>query len=421
MDQASSLSAGDRAELIERVAGQLQEGYLFPQKGLALARKLRQKLAQGQYEAMSDPHALGPAVTADLFAASQDPHLRLWYDPDQAAAAANSQEAHETLLRRHFERARRANFGFIRVERLAGNIGYLDVRGLPPPAVAGEVAAGAMAFLAHTQALILDLRYNGGGTPEMVQLLASYLFDSQPRPLSGIQSGGEDAPEPFYTLPEISGRAMPDVPLFILISGMTHSAAEALAYDLQALERATVVGQRSRGGAHLVDYQVFAGAFLFTLPVARAVNPLTGTNWEGRGVIPDIESPVEQALVVAQKAALNKLLEEADSGADRRFLQWEMESLEAQLTPAVVPEERLARCSGSYGEWRIIFEDGRLHGHQYIRRPLIPMSQRLFMLSEDVRLRFTLDSMGQATALHVLDREGQEQIFSRQQEGGDRS
>jgi hypothetical protein len=211
------------------------------------------------------------------------------------------------------------------------------------------------------------LRYNGDGTAEMVQLLASYLFDAQPRPLSGIYSSHNDTLLPASTLSEIPGQTMSNVPVFVLISGMTFSAAEALAYDLQALGRAVIVGQRSRGGAHLVDYQVIAGDYLFTLSVARAVNPLTGTNWEGRGVIPDMEAASEQALVTAHRAALNDLLAQAASEADRRFLHWEMASLEARLRPAVVEPEQLGRYPGRYGDREIVLEGGMLYCRQKMR------------------------------------------------------
>ncbi len=315
-----------KAEIVRQIADLLAEKYVFPQVGEQVADHLRRRLAEGVFFPLLTPAGFADALTQELHAASQDTHLQLDYDPDQAAGGGSTEE----LMRRHFERARRGNFGFAKVERLAGNIGYLIIREFPPREVAGQIAAGAMAFVAHTQALIFDIRENGGGTPEMVQLLISYLVGEAPQPLSGIYSRNTDHTELFQTLPEVPGTRMLHIPVYVLVARQTHSAAEAFAYDLQALQRATVVGEPTRGGAHLVDFYPLQNMFVLRLPVARAVNPITGKNWQGSGVIPDIEVPAEQALQVAHDRALNQLLGSAQDDDERAFLQAEMEILQSQ-------------------------------------------------------------------------------------------
>jgi C-terminal processing protease CtpA/Prc len=161
----------------------------------------------------------------------------------------------------------------------------------------------------------------------MVQLLISYLVDSEPQHLSAIHARGADQPEAFQKLSEIPGQRMPDVPMYVLVDGQTHSAADALAYDLQALQRATVVGARTRGGAHLVDFYPLYGTFVLMLPIARAINPITGQNWQGVAVKLDIEAPADDALQVAHRAALKDLLALAADADERAFLQAEMETL----------------------------------------------------------------------------------------------
>lgn len=281
-------------KLIDEISSLIEEHYLFPDAAAHVADYLRQQ----SYPA-ADPERFAQAVQATLTAESQDQHLRFWYAPEEAATRAD----HEQLLQTHFATARRTNFGFTKTECLEGNVGYLEIRELPPAEVAGEVAAAAMAFLAHTATLIIDLRQNGGGSPSMVQLLISYLVDEEPVELSGIH-GRVGEPMRLFTLATISGQRRPEIPVYVLVGPNTHSAAEALAYDLQALQRATIVGEPTRGGAHPDRFFAIADQFLLTVPIAQALNPITGTNWEGTGVIPDVQTTAEKALEVAHRLAL---------------------------------------------------------------------------------------------------------------------
>ena len=313
-----------KAEIVAHIADLLAERHVFPEVGEELAIQLRNRIAEHAPFLALPPAEFADALTQELYAQAQDSHLRLDYSPERAAGSGNT----EALMQRHAEQARRNNFGFIKVERLAGNVGYLLVREFPPPAE--SIAAGAMAFVANTQALIFDIRGHRGGTPEMVQLLISYLVDEDPRPLSGVYARATGQTQAFQTLPSVPGQRMPNVPVYVLVDRETHSAAEAFAYDLQALKRARIVGERTRGGAHLVDFIALHDMFVFMLPIARAINPITGSNWQGTGVIPDIEVPVEQALQVAHERVLNELLAAANDANEKAFLQAEMETLHLQ-------------------------------------------------------------------------------------------
>jgi len=310
-----------KVEIVEHIADLLAEKHVFPEVGEELAIQLRKRIAENAPFLALPPAEFADALTQELYALAQDSHLRLDYSPERAAGSENT----EALMQRHGEQARRNNFGFIKVERLAGNVGYLLVREFPPPAE--TVAAGAMAFLANTQALIFDIRGHRGGTPEMVQLLISYLVDEDPHPLSGVYARATGETQAFQTLASVPGQRMPKVPVYILVDRETHSAAEAFAYDLQALKRATIIGQRTRGGAHLVDFIPLHNMFVFMLPIARAINPITGSNWQGTGVIPDIEVPAEQAFPVAHERILNELLASAKDADEKAFLQAEMATL----------------------------------------------------------------------------------------------
>ncbi len=202
------------------------------------------------------------------------------------------------------------------VERLDGNIGYVELRAFFPAEApgAGDAAAAAMRLLAHTGALIIDLRRNHGGDPSMVALLSSYLF-SESVHLNSLYWRANDFTQQFWTFPYVPGPRFVDKPVYVLTSGETFSGAEEFTYNLKNLKRATIVGETTGGGAHPGDDFPITPHFGVWVPTGRAVNPITGTNWEGTGVAPDIRVPADEALDVAYAAALRHVVEHADESA----------------------------------------------------------------------------------------------------------
>ena len=200
------------------------------------------------------------------------------------------------------------NYGFEKVERLAGNIGYLDLRGFMPAALARDTGAAAMNLLANSEALIFDLRNNGGGDPEMVAFLTSYLYGPTPVHLNDLYFRPADRTTEFWTLKEVPGRRMPDKDVYIVTSHRTFSAAEEFTYNLKNLKRATIVGENT-GGAHPGGPQKVNDHFAVWVPTGRAINPISKKDWEGDGVQPDVEVPAEKALKTAHLLALKKVTE----------------------------------------------------------------------------------------------------------------
>lgn len=286
--------------LIESVADFVEENYLFPD----IAQKLARHLRETHYSELKN-EALCEAVSSDLIRISNDQHMFLRYEPQQAP-----EQDFEAVLKRHQEQVRFQNFGFQKFERLSGNIGYCKLNELPPVHVAGEMFRGIIALLENVDAVIIDLSDCEGGAPDMVQFIASHFVEAN-QPLSGIEERGGINYEEWHTLNELESPRLLEKPLVILSSKVTFSAAEALAYDLQALKRATIIGETSRGGAHLSTFQTFEGKFLLRCSVARALNPVTKSNWEGTGVIPDIAS--NTALLSAQKYLLETLIAQGNS------------------------------------------------------------------------------------------------------------
>ena len=303
---AQARSAAERAQIIERVAGLLEDRYVYPDRGKELASALRRDVAGDRWSASATPQAFAQSVTERLRELSDDGHLRLDFSsrplPENDAGIKDHDAAE---MDRWY--GPKVNHGFESVARLEQGIGYLDLRVFAPVDMAGDMAQSAMTLLAQSPALIIDLRNNGGGMDEMVALLAGYLFDA-PRQLSGKYDRPSNKLIPMSTPASVPGRRFGGrKPLYILISPKTFSAAEAFAYDLQALGRATIVGQPSGGGAHPFEYRRVDRHFVLSLPEGRSINPITGTDWEGRGVTPDVPASADRALDVALALAKDAL------------------------------------------------------------------------------------------------------------------
>lgn len=315
------LDAKTRKEIIDSALKALHENYIFPEIARQMEQAVRARMKKKEYDQITDPRAFVNSLTANLQEVSSDKHLRVNFSPEVLPKRNNPRE--ETPEERERQRAFAAarNYGFEKVERLSGNIGYLDLRGFMNADMAEQTAAAAMTFLAGAEALIIDLRNNGGGEPEMVALLSSYLFD-KPVHLNDIYSRTENKTEEYWTRVEVAGKRYGESKdVYVLTSRRTFSAAEEFTYNLKNLKRATIVGEITGGGAHPVMPVRLHDHFRIMVPFARAINPITKTNWEGVGVKPDIETPAAQALQTAHVAALKSLLAKTTDSQEREQLQ----------------------------------------------------------------------------------------------------
>ena len=290
----------DRTEvhrIIEELRHLLIAEYVFPDVGEQVATLLAARLQAGAYDDVTDAAAFAELVTRDVQSTNGDRHLRLLFSTDDVVSEVDS-EAQMQALEQY---AASTAGGIARVERLEGNIGYLELRPiLFPPSIAGDQMTDAMSLLASTDALIIDVRQCLGGDPSMVILACSYLFGDQPVHLIDIYERRNDRTNQHWTQPFVPGAKFgPDKPVCVLTSKVTFSGAEDLCYDLQRLHRATVVGEATGGGAHPREGFRLHQHLEATIPVARALDPETGGNWEGTGVIPDLEVVAPEALATA--------------------------------------------------------------------------------------------------------------------------
>ena len=299
-------------EIVTKALELLRANYVFPEQAGQAATAIEARLEAGEYDDL-DEITLTERLTRDLQEITGDRHLRVVFGGGpgprrQRIAEPEEPKDHEARRLAMRRIGRLDNFGIRQVERLDGNVGYLDVRRVAVPANAGPAIGAAMELVAGTYALIIDLRHNGGGAPEGVVFWCSYLLDERPTHLNDIFHADTGETRQFWALPYVPGTRYPDRPVFVLTSGRTFSGGEDFAYTLQALGRATVVGETTGGGAHPTRGFPISAAVHIGIPFARSVNPVTGTNWQGTGVVPDVPADAERAYDVAYARALEKVL-----------------------------------------------------------------------------------------------------------------
>lgn len=323
-----TVDAATRSEVLAACLAALEKSYVFPEAARRVSEALRARERAGAYAAVTGARDFARRLTDDLQAQSRDKHLRVRYHagvPPRGEAGAE-RSAEDEARRADFLRA--TNYGFEKAERLPGNIGYLEVRSFnAPDEAAAETVAASMGFLANADALIVDLRANGGGNPALVARLSSYLFDERTH-LNSLHWREGGRIDEFWTS-EVPGRRFGGAkPVYVLTSARTFSGAEEFAYNLQSRRRATIVGETSGGGAHPGGPERVHDHFSIWIPRGRAVNPVTGTNWEGTGVVPDHAVAAEHALVAAQQLALEALAASEPSEAKRAALEKRRAELE---------------------------------------------------------------------------------------------
>jgi C-terminal processing protease CtpA/Prc len=329
--QDITIDAKTRTAVIEGAIKALNENYIFPETAKKMEQAVRERMRRKEYDKITSAENLARTLTAHFQEASRDKHLRVRYSQEILPDFSREQQASPDERERQRAFASARNFGFEKVERLDGNIGYLDLRGFMDAEMAGETAATTMNFLANTDALIIDLRRNGGGQPEMVALLSSYLFD-KPTHLNDIYSRFDNRTQEYWTHETVAGKRYGESkPVYVLTSNRTFSGAEEFAYNLKNLKRATIVGETTGGGAHPVRPHRLTDHFMIGVPFARAINPITKTNWEGTGVKPDIETPAAQALKTAHLLALKNILAKTADAQRAEELKNIIESTQREL------------------------------------------------------------------------------------------
>jgi hypothetical protein len=383
-----TIDAATRAAIVDSVTGVIDSVYVLAEPSQRIVAGLRRKLADGEYDDLNDLVRFLQQLEEDAQTINHDGHFGIGalapIDPQYVEQGVDpADEARRARINRA------ENFGFRKAEILPGGIGYLrfDSFGVPDRD-AFAAAAAAMNFLANSEALIIDLRYNGGGAASMIRFIAGYLFEEKTHLISWYERDLEQTTQ-SYSADFVPGPQLLEQPVYVLTSGRTASAAEEFSFDLRNHERATLVGDTTAGAGHTVAGEIFDfdGFRVFLrVPFGRAFNPENNEGWEGVGVIPHIAVPQEEALDAAHADALRGLIEEEEDAEYRAFLEWPLQEIDARLHPIALAAGAMADYVGRYGPRRIYLEDGALH-YQREGRP----AYRLEAMAEDLFLVGDLD------------------------------
>ncbi|MFD3003870.1 S41 family peptidase [Pontibacter toksunensis] len=412
-DSTKPLTKKERAEVVNSVSKLLKENYVFPEVADKMVHLISANMKAGKYRTIDQPEEFAEKLTQDLQTVSKDKHLSVLFDPQGVQLHKKAVSPADSLaqINEYLKGIRRNNFGFKEAKILDGNIGYLDLRSFSNIHYAKEAAVAAMSFLSNADALIIDLRKNGGAYPSMVQFITSYFYSEDTVHLNTFYSRPTNEYTQTWTLPYVPGKRRPDIDLYILTSENTFSAPEEFAYNLKNLNRATLIGETTGGGAHPGGTRIVSERFLVWLPTGMAINPITKTNWEGTGVTPHIETSQEEAFVVAQIKALEKL-KSSSVGERKKIYDWKLTTLEGFRNPIKLDIKKLQEYEGRYGS-RIISLVGDKLYYQKADGPkyaLISMGQDLFGIAElpHFRIKFAKEGNNQVTALQGLYEDGRE-------------
>jgi retinol-binding protein 3 len=297
------IDAATRTRVIDGAIADLNEFYVFPDTAKKMEDSLRTRQKKGEYDSVTDGDAFATMLTENLREVSHDKHLRVGFSPAPLPERPPGPDPNSVAQYR--KEMEQINCGFEKVEILDGNVGYLKFDMFADPDVCGPTAVAAMNFLANVDAIIFDLRENGGGDPKMIALISTYLF-AKPTHLNDLWERKTDTTEQYWTLPYVPGKRLDAKPAYVLTSKETFSGAEEFSYNLKNLKRATIIGETTGGGAHPVSGHRIDDHFTIGVPFARAINPISKTNWEGTGVEPDVKVLAADALATAQKLATEK-------------------------------------------------------------------------------------------------------------------
>lgn len=309
-DTKRLLNAKEKNEVVSAIKTHLEVAYIDLNLSKKMIMELDKNLKSDTYKKITSPVEFAKILTEDLQSISKDLHLKVRFEPERIAQEklAVSEEKRLEMEKRTAMQMTEINYGFTEVKILEGNIGYLNLSQFADIKYAEETATATMNFLSNTNAIIIDLRANGGGVPSMIQLLSSYFFDEKPVLLSDFYERATNTKTQLYTFENVKGKRSTNKPFYILTSKHTFSAAEAFTYTLKHLDKAIVVGEVTKGGANRTKRINLNDGFTISVPYIQSIHPVTKTNWEGKGVQPDIKTDEKDAFVYAYVDAIKKTL-----------------------------------------------------------------------------------------------------------------
>ncbi|HUQ82189.1 MAG TPA: S41 family peptidase [Gemmatimonadaceae bacterium] len=417
------LDAARRRNVVDTLSARLIKHYVDADTGLLIAARLKGRLTSGAYDALTSPARFAEVLTTDLRSVNGDRHLNVTYSPEQPGLRPGPEgirmgtlpPALPTTFTPVPDPVRRGNYSLGRVDVLPGNVGYLDIRGFSGAANVVPALKAVFEYLQGTDAIIFDLRHNGGGSPFSVNAIISHFTTADTVASLTVRNRSANQTFTRYTYANVPGPRRPTVPLYVLTSGATASAGEDFTFVLKNMKRATIVGGTTAGAGHNNANLDIGEGFNASISFTRVVDPKTGAEWERVGVTPDVPVDQAKALDVAHVLALKTIAASESDPRRRRVLDLTREGIEAQVTPRVVPTATLRRYVGEYDGGRMVAVDG--NALTFSARPGAPPDPTVALTDSTfafgaLRLAFERDASGR-TIVRLTPPEGESLTYAR--------
>lgn len=396
--------------LVDSLKESLIRYYIYPDKALSMGKHLSSQLEKGAYKGINDQAELAYKLESDIKDINYDSHLHVNFEPGLLAPKKLSSDEMAMAMKEQLATEIDNNFNLQKAEVLPGNIGYFLFNGFTDNInEVKPILNGALTFLSGTRALIIDLRYNGGGNSN--NRLENYFFKEKTHLFDNVNTFNKDTLSVFADPKTTNGLTLL-MPIYILTSKNTFSAAEAFSASMQSLKRAIIIGDTTGGGSHMTGTFDLKNGFVAKIPFARPVSTSTFKDWEGVGVIPNIPVQASKALQKAQENIYEKFLLDAKSNKDKRKIQWAINTLIAEQNPSNMNSSLYSKYAGTYsGGIQFYVENTQL----LCRNPerggtdvfkLTPVSGNIFLLDENVQIEFVKDENNIYASLKMLWKDG---------------
>jgi retinol-binding protein 3 len=407
----NQLTRSVKTEVVNNLARSLLDNYVFADTAISMKNLIQKNLADGLYNNIENPNEFAQKLNKDLRSIYNDAHLSVTFNPQQEKSLSDtsSNNATENQIQ-NLQEAKMQNFGFKKVEIISGNIGYVYFdRFYSLTENAKATVESVFTFLKNTDALIIDVRNNGGGNPDMVKYICNFLFDKSTH-INDLYERRTNKTQAYWTEPVKGSEIFSKIPVYVLTNRRTFSGAEEFAYDLQSQHRAKIIGETTGGGAHLVSPHLIGNGFIGLIPFARAINPVTKNNWEAVGVQPDINIVSDNATDAAVLAYYDYKIASLKDTNKIKAIEWSKTILEAKIHPPGVDTLTLKTYTGKFGDETFTYNNGALYmkGRNGKTSRLVALSQTTFK-QEDIdyyKLEFIKNAAGQVDQVLVTFNDG---------------
>lgn len=413
------IAEAEKTEIINQAMKILKEKYIFPEKVSPMEKAVYKKFSEGQYAQYTTTNKFLKQLNHDMETLIEDRHVNIFYDPikvKQIKAENKGTYTHPNFSPEFLKRAKFENHMVRKAERLDGNIGYLKLDLFLDSRIAKPTIVSGMNFLSNSDIMIIDIRQNGGGNANAVNFLTNYFLPDSTLISEYYSTLTKETTKTYIEHEEQVQKFSDKVPLYILVSKKTSSAAEAFAYQLQAFKRAIVIGDTTLGEANPGYAFALNDNLWLMVPTSINSNAVTKTNWQGIGVIPDILIKSGRALEAALADAYKKLSSNPENAKIKYLYEWLSFGFAAKANPIPASEKQLQAFVGKYEHNRnIILEHQNLFYQRAgtgEKKKLIPLAENLFELdgSAYFRVRFIKNLKGETVALEGLYDDGDKEV-----------